>query len=103
MIKVYVVFPNHSGSTFDMDYYLNKHIPMVRQKLGAALKGMSVDHALSGAQPGIDAAYRVITALTFDSVDAFERAFTPFAGEITGDIPHFTDIVPSVQISEVKL
>jgi uncharacterized protein (TIGR02118 family) len=103
MIKVYVIYPNNAGSTFDMDYYLNKHMPMVRERLGAPLKGMSVDQAVSGGQPGTDAAYRVITTLTFDSVDAFERAFTPFAGQITGDIPHFTNIVPTVQISEVKL
>ena len=103
MIRVTVLYPNNPGSTFDMDYYLNKHMPMVGEKLGAALKGMSVDHALSGGQPGTDAAYRVITGLTFDSVNAFERAFTPFAGEITGDIPRFTNIVPTIQISEVKM
>jgi len=103
MIKVYVLYPNNAGSTFDMDYYLNQHMPMVGQRLGAALKGMSVDHALSGGQPGTDAAYRVITTLKFDSVDAFERAFTPFAGEITGDIPRFTNIVPTLQITEVKI
>src|SRR5205814_1740912 len=103
MIKVYVIYPNNAGSTFDMDYYLNKHMPMVGERLGPALKGMTVDHALSGGQPGTGAAYRVITTLKFDSVDAFERAFTPVAGEITGDIPRFTNIVPTVQVSEVKL
>lgn len=103
MIKVYVLYPNNAGSTFDMDYYLNQHMPMVGERLGAALKGISVDHALSGGQPGTDAAYRVITTLKFDSVDAFERAFTPCAGEITGDIPRFTNIVPTLQITEVKV
>jgi len=103
MIKVYVIYPNNAGSTFDLDYYLNKHMPMVGERLGTALKGMTVDHALSGGQPGTDAAYLVITTLKLDSVDAFERAFTPVAGAITGDIPRFTNIVPTVQVSEVKL
>jgi len=103
MIRVNVIYPNNPGGTFDMDYYLTRHMPMVREKLGAALKGMTVDQALSGGQPGTDACFRVITALLFDSVDAFERALTPFAGEITADIPRFTNIVPAVQVSEVKM
>jgi uncharacterized protein (TIGR02118 family) len=103
MIRVNVIYPNNPDSTFDMDYYLTKHMPVVREKLGAALQGMTVDQALSGGQPGTDASFRVITGLLFDSVDAFERAFTPFAGEITADIPRFTNIVPVVQVSEVKM
>jgi uncharacterized protein (TIGR02118 family) len=103
MIRVSVFYPNGSGSTFDMDYYLAKHMPMVREKLGAALKGMTVDQGLSGGQPGTQAAYRAIAGLLLDSVAAFERAFTPHAAEIMADIPRFTNIAPTIQISEVKL
>ena len=103
MIKVYVIYPNNSGGTFDMDYYLAKHMPMVREKLGEALKGMTVDHGLNGGQPGTEAANRVIATLGFDSVEAFQNAFVPHAAEIQGDIPRFTNIAPTVQISEVKM
>jgi len=103
MIRVHVIYPGNPGDKFDMDYYLSKHMPMVKDKLGAALKGMSVDHGLSGGQPGTEAANRVITALTFDSVETFQRAFGPAAAEIQGDIPKFTNIVPTVQVSETKL
>jgi uncharacterized protein (TIGR02118 family) len=102
MIRVNVLYPNNSGATFDMDYYLNKHMPLVQQRLGAALKGMTIDHGLSGVQPGTEAAYKVMLAMQFDSVDAFERAFGPVAGEIQADIPKYTNIVPTIQISEVK-
>jgi uncharacterized protein (TIGR02118 family) len=103
MIRVNVLYPNNPGSTFDMDYYLSKHMPMVRNRLGAVLKGMTVDQGLSGAQPGTDAAYRVLATLLFDSVETFEAAFIPHAAEITGDIPQYTNIAPTIQISEVKL
>jgi len=103
MIRVNVLYPNNPGATFDMDYYLNKHMPMVRQKMGVALKGMTVDQGLSGGQPGTEAAHRVLATLTFDSVDAFERAFGPAAGDIQGDIPRYTNIAPVIQISEVKM
>ena len=103
MIRVTVLYPNNSGSTFDMDYYLTKHMPMVGARLKPALKSMTVDNGISGAQPGTGAANRVITTLSFDSMETFESAFIPHAAEIQGDIPRFTNIVPTVQISEVKL
>ena len=52
MIKVSVLYPNHAASRFDMGYYLNKHMPMVQQKLGSALRGSSVEQGLGGMQPG---------------------------------------------------
>ena len=41
MVKISVLYPHKGGSAFNMNYYLNNHIPMVRQKLGAACKGDS--------------------------------------------------------------
>jgi|SRR6185369_6242886 uncharacterized protein (TIGR02118 family) len=102
MIRINVLYPNSAGATFDMDYYLGKHMPMLRERMGSALKGMSVERgmsALSGSQP----AYQVVTGLGFESVEAFQAAFVPHAPEIQGDIPKFTNVVPTIQISEVKL
>lgn len=103
MIKVSVFYPNEEGKKFDIGYYLNKHIPMVQQKLGDALKGGAVEHGLSGAEPGSQATYIAMGHLYFDSVAAFQNSFGPQAGSIMGDIPNYTDIQPLVQISEVKL
>jgi len=103
MIKVYVLYPNNPGSAFNMDYYLTKHMPMVRDRLGAALKGMTADNGISGGQPGTEAAHRVIATLAFDSLDSYQNAFLPHAAEIQGDIPRYTDILPAVMISEVKM
>ena len=102
MIRINVLYPNSAGATFDMDYSLGKHMPMLRERMGSALKGMSVERgmsALSGSQP----AYQVVTGLGFESVEAFQAAFVPHAPEIQGDIPKFTNVVPTIQISEVKL
>ena len=38
MIKVAIMYPNGAGKTFDMDYYSNKHMPMVANLLGDGLK-----------------------------------------------------------------
>jgi uncharacterized protein (TIGR02118 family) len=41
--------------------------------------------------------------LYFDSAEAFQAAFGPHAQEIIADIPNYTDIQPTIQVSEVKL
>ena len=39
----------------------------------------------------------------FDSVEAFQAAYGPHAEALMGDIPNYTDIQPTIQISEVKI
>jgi len=102
MIKVSVLYENTEGKKFDMAYYCTKHIPMVKQKLGAACRHVDVDQGLGGAQPGSKPAFVAMAHMLFDSVDAFQQAFGPHASTIMGDIPNYTDIQPVVQISEVK-
>ena len=103
MVKVTVFYPNEEGKKFDMEYYLNKHIPMLQQNLGAALKGGAVEQGLGGITPGSRATYIAMGHLSFDSVEAFQAAFGPHAKSIMGDIPNYTDIQPMIQISEVKI
>jgi uncharacterized protein (TIGR02118 family) len=103
VIRVSVLYPNTAGGTFDMPYYLTKHMPMVRQKLGLALKGTAVEQGLGGAQPGSPPAYLAMAHLSFDSVEAFQQAFGPHAEAIMGDAPNYTNTQPTIQLSEVKL
>jgi uncharacterized protein (TIGR02118 family) len=103
MIKVSVLYPNGTNNKFDMNYYLTKHIPMVKQKLGSACKNVVVEEGVSGGAPGAPATYLAMAHLTFDSVDAFQKAFTPHAEAIMGDIPNYTNAQPTIQISQVKM
>lgn len=103
MIKVGVLYPNSEGSRFNMEYYLSSHIPMVRQKLGAALKGVAVEQGLAGETPGSPAPYLTMAHLLFESVEAFQSSFGPHMQAIMDDIPNYTNTQPLVQISEVKI
>ena len=103
MIKVSVFYPDQEGSKFDIDYYCNSHIPMVRQKLGAACKGVAVEQGIAGATMGSRPGFIAMGHLYFDSMEAFQTAFTPHAEAIMGDIPNYTDIQPTIQFSEVKI
>ena len=103
MIKVSVMYPNKEGSTFDMAYYCDTHMPLVRQKLGAALKGVAVEQGIAGPMPGSPPPYLALGHLWFESLEAFQTAFAPHAQALMGDIPNFTNTQPTIQISEVKI
>jgi uncharacterized protein (TIGR02118 family) len=103
MIKVSVLYPNGDGKTFDMDYYCNKHVPMVAGLLGDAVKGATVEKGLGGGAPGSPAPNAAMGNLYFDTMQAFENSFGPNAETIMADLPNFTNIEPVIQVSEVQI
>jgi uncharacterized protein (TIGR02118 family) len=103
MINLSVIYPSGDGRTFDMNYYLNSHIPMFRDRMGVALKDIRLEQGISGPTPGSAAPFVAILHATFDSIEAFQSAFGPHATEIQDDVPKYTNIQPILQFSEVKL
>ena len=103
MIRVNVLYPRKGDARFDWAYYTGTHIPMVGRKLGATLRSVSVEQGVAGGSPGSPPAFVAMAHLSFESVPAFQAAFTPHAAEIMGDIPNYTSIEPIIQISEVKV
>lgn len=103
MIKVSVLYPNSEGSRFDIAYYCNTHIPMVRRLLGPVVKSVAVEQGIGGQAPGSPAPYLAMGHLVFESVEAFQTSFGAHAQTILSDIPNYTNTQPIVQISEVKL
>ena len=103
MIKVSVLYPGVEGDKFDFAYYCDNHIPMVKEKLGAACKAVTVEQGLGGGTPGSDATYIAMGHLLFNSVEEFQVAFGPHAESIMADIPNYTKAQPVIQISEVLI
>jgi uncharacterized protein (TIGR02118 family) len=103
MIKVSVFYPHTANAGFDMTYYVTKHMPMVRDKLGSVCKGIAVDQGVAGGAPGSSPSYVAIGHILCESADAFQTAFAPHAKAIMADIPNYTKIQPIIQVSEVKL
>lgn len=101
MISVSIMWPNGENASFDHDYYLGKHIPMLAKLLGDKLKKIEVDRGMGGREPGSPPAYVAITRLKFDSIEDFQTAFGPHADRVTGDESNFTNIEVQVQISEI--
>src|SRR5262252_8525655 len=47
MIKVSVMYPNKPGVRFDHEYYRTKHLPLIKSRMGAALKYYTIDKGLA--------------------------------------------------------
>jgi len=103
MIRISVLYPYKEGASFDIDYYVNRHMPMVRETIGAACKGIAVEQGLSGGAPGSGPPFVAMGHILLESVQAIETALAPHMSTFMADIPNYTTIEPVIQISEVKL
>jgi uncharacterized protein (TIGR02118 family) len=101
MIKVTVMYPNTPGARFNHEYYRDKHMPLLKARMGESCKSYTVDKGLAGAAPDAPAPYIAMCHIFCDSVEAFQSGFGPHAEEIMGDIPNYTDLSPLIQVSEV--
>ena len=103
MIKVSVMYPYQAGARFDHDYYADQHMPLLKQRMGDHCLYYTVDRGLAGWEPGSPPAYVAMCHVFCTSVEAFQQGFGPHAAEILADIPHYTDLQPVLQISDVVL
>jgi uncharacterized protein (TIGR02118 family) len=101
MIKVSVMYPNTPGARFNHEYYRDKHMPLVKARMGDSCKSYTVDKGLAGGAPGAPATYVGMCHIFCDSVETFQAGFGPHAREIMADIRNYTDQTPVIQISEV--
>src|SRR5882672_7377143 len=101
MIKVSVMYPSRSDARFDHDYYRTKHLPLIKNRMGAALRYYTIDKGLADAVGKAPGEYVAMCHLLCNSVGEYRSSFGPHAKEIDGDIRNFTNVTPVVQISEV--
>ncbi len=103
MIKATAFYSHDENKHFDVKYYLDKHVPFVRKLLGNACKKVEVEKGICSATPGSTPAYAIIGCLYFNSIEDFQNSFGANANEIVSDVANFTNINPTLQISEIIL
>lgn len=100
MIKFNVMYPFQPGMRFDHDYYRDKHMPLVAQRLGAACRRYTVDKGLVAGSPGAQLPFAAGCSIHADSIESLQAALNPHLQEILGDIPNYTDAQPVIWISD---
>jgi uncharacterized protein (TIGR02118 family) len=95
MIHVTVAYPRSEGSTFDSDYWIGTHMPMVASGW-PQVKKWEADLGVDG-QP-----FHAVAHIYFDSMEDFQAAMgEPGSGQIMGDLPNYFAGAPVMQISTV--
>jgi uncharacterized protein (TIGR02118 family) len=101
MILISVMYPAGAQSTFDLDYYMKKHIPLVKERwTPLGLKNLQVVRGTAKGD-GSAADYQVMAFLTFGSDGDFKAAGKAHGTEIFADIPNFTNTQPTLQINDI--
>ena len=103
MITVNVLYRNSDAIEFNMNYYLDSHMPLISKLLGPALKGALVQQGSGGGAPGTAPEFAVITVLRFESLESFHAAFDPHAQTVMADVVNFTNVQPTIQFCDVRL
>ena|ERR1700754_940307 len=101
MILVMVMYPADAQTSFDADYYLNKHVPLVKERWTAhGLKSVQILRGTSKAD-GSAPDYQMMALLTFGSMEDFKGAGKAHGREIFADIVNFTNAKATVQINDI--
>ena len=98
MIQLSVMYPKTDGMKFDMEYYRQTHLPMMRRLFAERVKGVSLDCAVTAAD--LPAPYAVMLHVLFDSVDAMKAALDEHGPVLMADIPNYTNVQPVIQVSD---
>ncbi len=101
MIKVSVMYPKGNDVQFDTEYYKNKHLPMIVNALGDALKGLELDLGVASRVNGEPAPYVAIAHLKFDSIASFQESFGPHGETFAADVKNYSNVQGVLQISEL--
>ena len=101
MIRIAAAYPRQPGKKFNLDYYVNVHLPQVQKKFGPyGLRKIEVDRGIE--QPGGgDSPFFAVGYLYFDTLEDFRKAYAAAGQGVISDIKIYTDVVPMIQVGEI--
>ena len=99
MIRYSVMYPNEEGKFFDLDYYITKHMAIVKSL--PEVRGVTVEAGISAKEPGTRAPFICIANIYYEDEAAFRRSFEPNSARLRADIVNFSDIEPVREIGRV--
>ena len=94
------MYPNSKEVKFDMDYYKNRHLPLLSKKLGTNLIGLELEFGIAGSAPENTAPYIAIAHLLFKNMASFKTAFTLHLETFAADVNNYSNVKRHNQISE---
>lgn len=102
MFKVAILYPGGEDKSFDMDYYEKNHMPMMAGFLGKNLRFYEIDKGIGGRTPTDKAPFVAVGYFFIADVAEYNKAIVQHIDTIRKDILKYTNIQPTIQISEVR-
>ena len=102
MIRLSALYRKSTGSHFDEDYYLGRHIPLAKETLAEyGLIRIEADIYQDTEYLG-ERQYFAMTSAYFPDMSCLERMHSDrVEGKLGSDVPKYTNIIPVLQVSEI--
>jgi len=98
MVRVSFLYFKEKNSRFDVNFYINNHMELVKKHLTpCGLLKIEVDVSLLEDENPLHA----IGYLYFSTKDEFIDGFSREGKRLKKNIPNYTNIDPKIQISEI--
>ena len=95
-----ILYPAKDNDGFDFEFYLRRHVPLIKDILGASLHRLEIRKGAS-AQDGGAPTYTCVISIWIADWPAYEKAIAARASELIAEVPLFTKVMPLIQIDEV--
>jgi len=96
-----ILYPAKDNDGFDFNFYLKRHVPLIKDILGAALHRLEVRKGAT-AQDGVGPPlYTCVISIWIADWPAYEKALAARASELIAEVPLFTKVMPQIQTDEV--
>jgi uncharacterized protein (TIGR02118 family) len=96
-----VLYPAKDNDAFDFEFYLRRHVPLIRDILGDSLDRIEVRKGASSQDGAGSPTYTCVISIWIKDWPAYERAIAARASELIAEVPLFTKVMPVMQIDEV--
>ena len=100
-ISLQVLYPVTTDTSFDHDYYLSSHMPLVGRIMGPNITKTQVTRGVAGG-PDVPAGFYAIATMVFADRTGLDAAVAA-AGPVLDDIPNYYNGLPQMLIGEVVL
>ncbi len=101
-VSLQVIYPASEEATFDYDYYVDTHLPLIEENWGELMEMVEASRGLASG-PDVPPAYLLIATITFPDLDTLDKAMGEKGGEIIDDVVNFTNVRPQILIGEVLM
>ncbi len=94
MISVHILYPKTDDSTFDMDYYVDSHMPMLAEKLGDACLSWGASTVTNGPFEAVGWAH-------IENEDIWNATMAEHGAAVIGDVPNYTNVQPTLVVGNI--